>query len=117
MRTELIRFNLVNIIIADALATQGKHRHPYWLCRIGKFLSYLTKNFNYLNHVNVDEWHKMWIYVFVPSEKFTTSRFKIQVDDKLKISRKFSAVNPERMTSHQEVLIPITDEFIVNCTT
>ena len=26
-------------------------------------MSYLTKNFNYLCNVNVEEWHKIWIYV------------------------------------------------------
>ena len=36
------------------------------------FLSYLRNEFNYLCHVSVEEWHKMWIYVFVPSEKFST---------------------------------------------
>ena len=49
------------------LLTSPGHQHPwYWLCIIGKFLSYLRKNFNYLCHVNVVEWHKMWIYLLFP---------------------------------------------------
>ena len=37
-----------------------RHQHPrYWLCRTGKFLSYLRRDFNYLCHVNVEEWHPM----------------------------------------------------------
>ena len=37
------------------LASPG-HQHPwYWLCRIGKCLSYLRKDFNYPCHVNMEE--------------------------------------------------------------
>ena len=36
------------------------HQQPwYWLCRIGRFLSYLRKDLNYLRHTNVEKWHKM----------------------------------------------------------
>ena len=36
------------------------HQQPwYWLCRIGRFLSYLRKDFNYLHRINVGKWHKM----------------------------------------------------------
>ena len=56
------------------LALPG-HQHPwYWPDRLGKFLSYLRKDFNYLSHVNVEEWYKMQIYVFVPSKKFSTQK-------------------------------------------
>ena len=49
------------------------HQHPwYWQFRIGYFLSYSRKDFSYLCHVNVEELYKMWICVFVPSEKFST---------------------------------------------
>ena len=49
------------------------HQHPWcWLCRIGMSLLYLKKAFNYLGHVNVEEWHKIWIYIFVHSEKIST---------------------------------------------
>ena len=38
------------------------HQHPwYWLYRIGKFLSYIRKDFNYLGHFNVEKWYK---YIF-----------------------------------------------------
>ena len=41
------------------LASPG-HQQPWcWLCRIGRFLSYLRKDFNYLPHINVEKWHKM----------------------------------------------------------
>ena len=68
-------FDLVNIMVADALApcVPGHQQPWYWLCRIGRSLSYLRKDFNFLCHINVKEWHiKMWIYVYVPSEKFST---------------------------------------------
>ena len=36
------------------------HQQPwYWLGRIGRFLSYLRKDFNHLCHINVEIWHKM----------------------------------------------------------
>ena len=56
-----IWFNIVKIKVADALAPcVARHQRPwYWLCRIGKFLCYLRKDFKYLRHVNVEEWHKM----------------------------------------------------------
>ena len=41
-------------------------------CRIGSSLFNLRKDFNYMCHMNVEEWHKMLIYIFVPSEKFCT---------------------------------------------
>ena len=42
------------------LLTSPGHQQPwYWLCRIGMFLSYLRKDFNYLRCINVAKWHKM----------------------------------------------------------
>ena len=36
------------------------HQQPwYWLCRIGRSLSYLREDFNYLCIINVEQWHKM----------------------------------------------------------
>ena len=56
------------------LASPGHQQPWYWLCRIGRSLSYSRRNFNYLCVISVEEWHKIWIYVYVPSEKFSTSR-------------------------------------------
>ena len=52
------------------LASPGHQHQWHWLCRIGRSLSYTRKDFNYLWHVNVEQWHKMYMYVDVPSEKF-----------------------------------------------
>ena len=42
------------------LLTSLGHQQPwYWLCRIGRFLSYLRRDFNYLCRTNVEKWHKM----------------------------------------------------------
>ena len=41
------------------LASPGHQQPWYWLRRIGRSLSYLRKDFNYLCHINVVEWHKM----------------------------------------------------------
>ena len=48
------------------LLPSSGHQHPwYGLCRIGKFLSYLRKNFNYLCHVNFDKWYKIKHMLFL----------------------------------------------------
>ena len=41
------------------LTSPGHHEPWYWLCRIGRFLSHLRKDFNYLRRINVEKWHKM----------------------------------------------------------
>ena len=41
------------------LLTSPGHHPWYWLCRIGRFLSHLRKDFNYLRRINVEKWHKM----------------------------------------------------------
>ena len=62
------------------LASPGHQHSWYWPCRIGRFLSYWRKDFNYLCHVSVEEWHDVnTVYVFVPSEKFDTSSVKLTV--------------------------------------
>ena len=40
--------------------TSPGHQQPwYWLCKIGRFLSYLRKDLNYLHRINVEKRHKM----------------------------------------------------------
>ena len=52
------------------LLTSPGHQQPwYWLYRICRSFSYLRKC---LCQINVEEWHKMQIYVYAPSEKFST---------------------------------------------
>ena len=42
------------------LLTSPGHQQPwYWLCRIGRFLSCLRKDLNYLRRINVEKWDKM----------------------------------------------------------
>ena len=51
------------------------HQQPWYsLCRIGRsIMSYMRKDFNYLCLINVEQWYKMWIYIFyVSSEKCST---------------------------------------------
>ena len=54
--TESIRFNIVNIMVADALVPCFARSSAWRICR---FWSYIRKDFNYLCHVNVEEWYKM----------------------------------------------------------
>ena len=50
----------ISWLLMPWLLPSPRHQHPwYWLCRIGKFLSYFRKDFNYLCYVSVEEWHKM----------------------------------------------------------
>ena len=62
--TALLRSNIVNIMVADTLApcVANSLRYQqswYWVCRAGKFLSYMRKEYNYLCHVSVGEWNKL----------------------------------------------------------
>ena len=61
----------ISLLLMPWLLSSPGHQQPwYWLCRIASSLTYLRKNFNYLCHINAEEWHKIWIYVYVLSEKF-----------------------------------------------
>ena len=41
------------------LASPGHQQPWYWLCKIGRSLSYLRRKFNYLCLISVEEWHEM----------------------------------------------------------
>ena len=58
------------------LASPGHQQPWYWLCITGRSLPYLRKDFNDLCHVNAEEWCKMWIYVYVPSENFLNKELR-----------------------------------------
>ena len=50
----------ISLLLMPWLLTSPGHQQPwYWLCRIGRFLSYVRKDFNYLRRINVETWHKM----------------------------------------------------------
>ena len=50
----------ISWLLMPWLLTSPGHQQPwYWLCKIGRFLSYLRKDFNYLCRINVEIWHKM----------------------------------------------------------
>ena len=50
----------ISWLLMPWLLTSPGHQQPwYWLWRIGIFLSYLRKDFNYLRRTNVEKWHKM----------------------------------------------------------
>ena len=62
----------VSWLLMPWLLTSPGHQQPwYWLYKMCRSFSYLRKDFKYLCHINVEEWHKIWIYVFVPCEKFS----------------------------------------------
>ena len=53
------------------------HQHSlYWLSKIGRSLSYMRKDFNYMSHDIVDKSYKLKIHVCSSSEKFSTLRVK-----------------------------------------
>ena len=50
----------ISWLLMPWLLTSPGHQQPwYWLCRIGRFLSYLRKDFNYVHRINVKKWQKM----------------------------------------------------------
>ena len=57
----LVLTRSISWLLMPWLLMSPGHQQPwYWLtCRIGRFLSYLRKDFNYLHRTNVVKWHKM----------------------------------------------------------
>ena len=50
----------ISRLLMPWLLTSPGHQQPwYWLCRVGRFLSYFRKDFKYLRRINVEKWHKM----------------------------------------------------------
>ena len=46
----------ISRLLMPWLLTSPGHQQPwYWLCRIGRFLSYLKKDLNYLRRINVEK--------------------------------------------------------------
>ena len=61
----------ISWLLMPWLITSPGHQQPwYWLSRICR--SFLRKDFKYLCQINVVEWHKMQIYVYVTCDKFST---------------------------------------------
>ena len=48
---------IIWLLMPWLLLSPGHQRPWYWLRRIGKFLSYMRKDFKYLCHVSVEEWN------------------------------------------------------------
>ena len=57
-------------LIPWLLPSPGHQQPWYWLCKLGRSLSYMRKDFNYICHINEEEWHKIKIHVYTSSEKF-----------------------------------------------
>ena len=50
----------ISWLLMPWLLTSPGYQQPwYWLCRIGRFLSYLRKDFKYLRGINVEKWHNV----------------------------------------------------------
>ena len=62
----------ISWLLMPWLLTSPGHQQPwYWLYRMCRPFTYLRKDFKCLCHIIEEEWHKMQIYVYVPSEKFS----------------------------------------------
>ena len=60
----------ISWLLMPWLLTSPGHQQPwYWLYRICRSFSYSRKCFKYLCQINVEEWHKMQINVYVPSAR------------------------------------------------
>ena len=56
----------ISLLLMPWLLAWLEHQQPwYWLCKIGKSVSYNRKDFNYLWHINVEALHKISIYIYV----------------------------------------------------
>ena len=55
----------ISWLLMPWLLTSPGHQQPwYWLCRIGRFLSYMRKDFNYLRRINVEKWQCKYMFMF-----------------------------------------------------
>ena len=61
------------------LASPGHQPPWYWLSLIGKLLPWSRKDLSYLCHINVDEGHKIWIYVMFPLNNLSHKRVKTKL--------------------------------------
>ena len=61
------------------LASPGHQQPWYWLSLIGKLLPWSSKDLSYLCHINVDEGHKIWIYVMFPLNNLAHKRVKTKL--------------------------------------
>ena len=64
-------------MVADALApciTRTSASVILTICRIGKFLSYMRKDFNFPCQVNMEEWYILLMHFYVSYEKFSMLR-------------------------------------------
>ena len=63
--------NLISLSLMPwCLASPGHQQPWYWLCRIGRSLFYLRKDFNNLCQINVEEWHKNVNICLFPLKNF-----------------------------------------------
>ena len=62
----------ISWLLMPWLLTSPGHQQPwYWIYRICRSFSYLRKDFKYLCQTNVEKWHKMQMYVYVPCKQFS----------------------------------------------
>ena len=56
----------ISWLLMPWLLTSPGHQQPWhWLWKRGRFLSYLKRDLNNLRRINVEKWHKMYIYMFM----------------------------------------------------
>ena len=60
------------------LAESGHQKMWYWLCEINHSCSSTGRVLNYLCHLSVDKWWKMWPYFYI-SKKFSATRGKLNL--------------------------------------
>ena len=70
----------ISLLLMPWLLASPGHQQPwYWLCRLDRSLSYLRKDFNDLCHINVEEWHKMYIYVMFPLKNLARKGYQLNL--------------------------------------
>ena len=61
------------LLMLWSLVSPGHQQSWYW-CKLGRSLSYMKKDFNYLCHVSVEEWQRLYVHIYVSTEKFSALR-------------------------------------------
>ena len=57
------------LLMLRLLASPSHQQLWYWLCMVSESLSFMRTGFNYMSHLNVDEWNvnTMFLFLFIKS--------------------------------------------------
>ena len=80
MGTKLSLYNISNIMVADAVdPCVARTSAPMILNMQNRWFLVLWKDFNYMCHVNVDEWYSVYIHFICPLKNVSHEGLNVQI--------------------------------------